>query len=218
MTNLVKPMLTSLYQLFTEKFSAPIQAWDRYLEFIAADHNPGLFAELTHGFEWLANDKTLSDKIFSVYQPQLLTNERYDYLGEMYGQYFLSEPERDSLIPAYEVVQAEAITTIGNTNDELNILDPNAGTGRRLLASNEIAPNTRYFGVELNERLARIAMTNAFIHKIPAFILMADPNFHEIDISQKFGRHNWQYANKWYNHYDELKPKLADLPSQTSLL
>jgi len=87
----VKTMLNSLYDAFREKFDNNAKAWDNYLEFIAADHSPLILPQLNHKFEWLMEDSELVNKIFDIYKPHLLQNDRYDYLGDIYKENCVKE-------------------------------------------------------------------------------------------------------------------------------
>ncbi len=214
MTNIVKTMLNSLYDAFHDKYPDNIKAWDKYLEFIVTYHSPYILMQLNHKFEWLLEDSELIDKIFDIYQPQLLKQDRYDYLGEIYKEKCVPEQYRDKFLIPYEVAQADSVMTVGKTDEEINILEPMARTGRRILSGFELATNATYFGVESDLRLARIALTNISIHNIKGYILNAIYNFHEIDIHKKMGLHNWKHSNKWYSQTDKLKPKLVDMPKQ----
>ena len=210
----MKTMLNSLYDAFREKFDNNAKAWDNYLEFIAADHSPLILPQLNHKFEWLMEDSELVNKIFDIYKPHLLQNDRYDYLGDIYKENCVKEEYRDNFLIPHEVAQAHSVMTIGKTDKEINILEPMAQTGRRILMGYELAPNASYFGVESNLKLARIALTNILIHNIKGYILHANRHFHEIEMNEEFGKHNWQYCNKWYSQIDKLKPTLVDMPKQ----
>ena len=104
------------------------------------------------------------------------------------------------------VAKMTASMTIGETDKPVNVLDPVVGTGRLLMAAHKQAPNANLFGVDLDQRMVRIAFTNFAIHDISGYLLNADSLQHETDISTENGLYNWRFANRWNSNLDDLKP------------
>lgn len=172
------------------------------------DHNPYLLKQLDHRFEWFFEDKTFAEKIMKTYDPKILKTDRYDYLGDLYveNQSRLSQCYKGQFLTPQNVVDMIAQMTLGEKTDkERNVLDPAVGTGRFLIAANPYAPNANLFGVDIDLRALRVAMTSCAIHHIPAYFLHADSLRHEIDLSKENGRYNWQFANAWHSCWEKLK-------------
>jgi len=202
-------MLENTYELFFHKFRDSYLAWDRFLEFLAVDHRPTLIRTMDHRFEWLFDDVTLMRQLEAQYRPKLLEEDVQDHLGEMYLEKTVtrSQAQKQGLFftPA-NVADMMAQMTIGQTDKEVNILDPAVGSGRLLLAASKYAPNARLFGVDLDLRVLRIGMTNLAIHGLSGYLLHADSLKYETDISNENGRYNWGFANHWGSCMDKLRP------------
>lgn len=203
-------MLENAHGILERKLHDPSKAWDRLIEFIAVDNCAPLFFQLNHRFEWFFDDSQLANDFMAVYDSKLLKSDYYDHLGEMYIEKLLSKSEvqrRGIYLTPMEVGSLMANITIEKTDQKVNILDPAVGSGRLLMAAHKQAPKARLFGVDTDLRLLRIAYANLAIHNIQGYLLHADSLRHEIDISTKSGRENWQYANNWYSQIDKLKVK-----------
>ena len=204
----VRTMLETMYEILKGRFPDPVTAWDRLMEFLILDHRPLCFIDLNNSIEWLFKDSTLTDELMKVYNSELLRTDYHDYLGQMYFEKFISSQQVRELgqyLSSMRDAQNVAEKIIGQTDEKRTVLDPEAKTGRRLMAAHKIAPNAILFGVDEDLRLLRIAFINCAIHDIPSFLLHADTNKHETDIATDNGKHNWQYANKWHSCMDKLK-------------
>ncbi len=209
MNQKVRTMLENMYELFIGKFNDSSESWDRFIEYIATDNYPPLFCMLNHKFEWLTKDKSLCDSITRIYDGKLLQSDFYDHLGEMYLEKIISKTEakrRGAFHTPKNVADLMASITVPETDKRLNILDPAVGSGRLLMAAYKKAPNSVFWGVDIDLRALRIAYTNFAIHQIKGYLLHANSLAHEIDISKKEGRENWRYSNLWYSNIEKLKP------------
>lgn len=202
-----RKMYEKMYDILYKKFFDRNRALDTLVEFIAVDNCPSLLNQLNHKFEWLSEDKELCEDLLKVYDLSLLKADTYDYLGELYveKQAYLGQKLKEQSINPDSVTVLISSMAIRKTDGRLNILDPCVGTGRFLLAAYKYAPNANFFGVDTDLRALRIALTNCAIHNIPAYLLHADSQIHEIDISKPDGLYNWQYANRWYSCIDKLR-------------
>jgi len=208
MNQKVRTMLEKMYNVFIDKFHDPIKSWDRLVEFLAVDNCGGFIYQLNHKFEWLFQDSKLADTVMELYDPELLRSDYYDHLGDMYLEKIVSnkEAQRKGLfLTPVNLAELLAQTTFQKSNIPLKIFDPAVGTGRLLMAAYKNEPNSMLFGVDIDLRLLRIAMTNFAIHDIPGYLLHANSLVHEIDIATEAGRNNWQYANKWYSCIDKFE-------------
>ena len=198
-----------MYDLLTDKFHDPIKAWDNLIDFVAVDNCGSLIYQINHKFEWLVEDSKLVKSIQETYNPELLQSDYYDHLGEMYLEKVVGQKQvqqRGLYLTPMNVAESMAAINVGKTDKKVKVLDPAVGTGRLLMAAYKQAPNGVFFGVDVDHRMLRIAFTNFAIHGISGYLLHADSLMHEIDISTKEGRNNWQYANKWYSCIEKLKP------------
>lgn len=217
-------MLDSTYALFLKQFGERNKAWDHFIEFLAADHNPLLMYQLSHKFEWLLKSN-LSDTIADIYNPRLLQADVYDHLGEMYLEKIATEVEArdlERLLRPTETLVDATVKLFGKRSKRPeSILDPEAGTGRWLMAVHSVSPDSKLFGVEKNLRLYRIAYTNLAIRGIQAYLLHANKLNHQLDISTKDGEYNWEHANQWNTCQDKLKPstnhKILSFKSKSAL-
>lgn len=207
MTNDSRSMLEGLLHEFDKKFSDQSESWDKFIDFLGTGQNCNLLHQINHHFEWLFNDNALLKSINRIYNPNILRIDYHDHLGEMYKHRF-SNPNRNGerilyLIPMNQAIDLAKIPS--ESNHKLSILDPDAKTGRLLMAAFKNSPQARFYGVEKNIRLYRIAYINLAIHNIPAYLLNAEKDRHEIDIAKPNGRYNWQFANKWYSQINKLR-------------
>lgn len=213
-------MLENLLEVFTDKFRDPIKAWDKMIDYIAVNHKGELLLQLEHKFEWLFNDKPFLRSARDSYDHELLKSDYYDHLGDLYFEKTLdrshskSRPNRP--IPA-RVAQIMAEMNIASRSSKPTILDPAVGTGRYIMAIHRVTPEAICFGVDNDLRSLRIAIANLSIHNIEAYLLHADVLKHEIDIAYENGRHNWQYADKWYSNMNKLKPISKSNPNRKRL-
>ena len=204
----VKTMLENMYEIIANKNNDPTKSWDRLIEFLAADNSPSHYFQFKHNLEWLMKDEPLATNLMNIYDPKLLKSDFYDHLGELYQDRVASKVyTKNSEIVLTPKQIADSIAQItGKTDKPIKILDPAVGSGRLLMSAYKAAPNSYLFGVDLDMRKLRIAMTNFAIHDIPGYFLNADSSKHEIDISKESGKANWKYMNSWYSCMDKLKP------------
>ena len=208
-------MLENLLDIFSEEFKDKLVAWDRFIEFLATDSRGSLIFQLDHKFEWLYQNNAFINRVLSAYDHKLLKSDYYDHLGELYLKRKAS-PKKDNSFPTSifptQVAETMADVIIPDTDERRRILIPDAATGRLIMATHKRAPKALTFGVESNLRLYRIAFTNLCIHGIYGKLLHADPEKHEVDIATRDGKHNWEFANSWSSHWNELKPIPVSLP------
>lgn len=133
-------------------FKKPIpcrKAWDKLIEFLAADNSVRLATKLNHNFEWLTNDSKLVSDLMNIYNPDLLKSDYYDYLGELYENKIASNSKAQKckhVLSSDSEVKRIAETQIDKTDENKTILDPAVGTGRLLMAAHKVAPNAKLFG------------------------------------------------------------------------
>lgn len=199
-----------MFERLILKFSDPIKAWDRLIEFLATDNSARLITKLNHNFKWLTDDSKLVSDLLNIYEPDLLKTDFHDYLGELYEDKIASKTNAQSILTSDSEAKKRIESQIINTNENKTILDPAVGSGKLLMAAHKIAPNAKLFGVDYDIQKLRIAYANLAIHGIPGYLLHANPSRHEIDISTENGRHNWKYANSWNNVQDKLRPSYYD--------
>jgi len=209
MNQQVRTMLDNTYNFFKEKYKDPLKAWDLFIEFLALDNNGLLIRQLDNIFDEIIKGNIATDDVNKVYKAEFLRSDYYDHLGEMYfDKIMLKRQERQDkgifkqkdlsdLLPESAPIGSKKL---------LKILDLKAGTGRLLMSVYKKYPNSILFGVDSDQRLIRIAMTNFAIHNIPGYLLTADRRIHDIDISHENGKYNWRYANKWHSNFNSLKP------------
>lgn len=205
-------MLEAVHSALRSKFPDQVQTWDNFIEFLAVDHSPALLQQLNHRFEWFFEDEELSKEVMGTYKPQVLKEEFYDHLGEMYMERMVSKKDaehRGLFLTPMEVATLMAAMTIPKTDEKVTTLDPCVGTGRLLMAGYKQAPNGIFFGVDIDLRALRIAYTNLAIHGIRSYLLHADSLLHETRLETDAGRHNWEYANRWHSCIPELLPIAA---------
>ena len=209
----IKNMLESMFKRLNHKFKDPIKAWDKLIEFLAADNSVRLATKLNHNYEWLTNDSKLVSDLMNIYNSDLLKSDCHDYLGELYEDKIASNVKVQKckhVLTSDSEVKRIAEIQIDKTDENKTIFDPAVGTGRLLMAAHKVAPNARLFGVDYDIRKLRIAYTNLAIHGIPGYLLHADANQHELDLQKDDGRHNWGYANNWHDVQDKLRSSNYD--------
>ena len=213
-------MLDRMYGLFTREFHDPVKSWDYMIDFLAADNCGQLLHQLNHKFEWLFENSRLVKNIKEIYNPKLLKSDFYDHLGEMYHEKVISAYDakrRGMFLTPMNVADTLSQMALVSEKLEPNVLDPAVGSGRLLMSAYKASPKACLFGVDIDLRALRIAFTNFAIHDIRAYLLHANSLVHEIDIAEKNGMHNWQYANRWYSCMDKLMPATTSKSSSTQL-
>lgn len=207
----VRAMLEKTFDCFSYAFSNPKTAWDRFLEFVLADHAYGMARQFNPDLEWLFTNEHLRSNLHRAYQRLVFTQDTYDHLGDLYVERLVRTGIVEGQVELPKERTVEGMATMLATQCEYGqqVLDPAAGTGRLLLALRKAAPSCIPFGVEKNLDLVRIALTNFAIHAVPGFILHADSGKHEIDLASATGQANWSYANSWVSHWDSLHPRVS---------
>ena len=208
MTNVVRTMLENMYDLFQREYLDAYQAWDNMVAFIAGDYSLDYIWQNKDSLKSLLEKKTLMDKVMNVYDHTILKNDYYDHLGDLYLEKIVSSntaKQRGQFVTPHAVGSMMSRMIIPKTEKKITILDPAVGSGRLLMEAYKQAPNSIPFGVDLDLRMVRIAMTNFVIHGIKGYLLHANSLEHELDLSKQDGIHNWRYANKWESHIGELK-------------
>ncbi len=212
MNHQVRLAYERLYAVFCSYSKDKEIAWDRMLQFLAADNSAPMMLRFSHSFEWLHENSYFINRVMTEYNPDLLRSDYYDHLGEIYLNSVISKPEamrqRIFLLPHEEAERAAGLM-VPSTNESLSIYDPRASSGRLLMAAHKQAPNAMLFGADPNLDLVRIALTNFCLHDITALMLHADCQRHETRLTSAAGEYNWQYANRWYSSIDELKPAVT---------
>ena len=185
-------------------------AYEKLLEFLVADHLPGMISQFDGKMGWFWEDEGLARKLTRIYSDNFdsIHSDPYDYLGDMYvemqGQF--SQGIKGQFLTPPNVCDMMARMLIQEDEDrEISVLDPCVGTGRMLMAAARYAPNATLYGIDIDNRAIRTAFTNACIHKLRVRLLCADSLRHATDPRSEAGRHNWQYCNSWHSHYGELK-------------
>lgn len=204
----VRTMLDSMYEIFIYKFNDPLKAWDHFIEFLAVDNCAPLIWQLNHRFERLFKDSDLMENVIKTYNSNLLKSDFYDHLGDIYAEKIISKNEANRkgiYMTPQNLADLTGKISIQETDKPLMILDPAVGTGRLLMAAYKRAPRAALFGVDIDLRSLRIAITNFTIHNISGYLLHADSLKHEIDISNERGKYNWKFANKWNTCIENLK-------------
>ncbi len=211
----IRKTYEKMFDVFYRQFHDYNKAWDYMIDFITVDNCPPMLEQMDHKFEWYFEDEEFASKIKDVYDLQLLKSDRHDYLGDLYvdNQSQLTKSFKGQYLTPDNVIEAIVQMTVGETENEVNILDPCVGTGRFLIIANKYAPNANLFGVDIDLRALRIAFANCALHNISARFLHANSLKHETDISRPEGIYNWQYANRWDSCWDELKLMSTSTPS-----
>ena len=199
-----KIMLERMYDLVLNKFEDELEAWDSLVDLVAADHQANLLAKLNHKFEWLHEDRALTDKLSRVYDPSILRADYHDHLGDVYREKLRAG------VPTVELGQLDLVLHKWTPREQkgtgIAMLDPAAGTGSLLMEVHKSLPKVSLFGVERDLRAYRIALTNFAIHNIQGYLLHADKDKHDITLQTPEGQYNWKFANQWYSCIDKLKP------------
>ncbi|NQV14349.1 SAM-dependent DNA methyltransferase [bacterium] len=204
-----RAMLEGMYALIFEKFNDPIKAWDSFIEFLAVDNCASLLPQLSHNFEWLFEDRRLTEKLAKLHNPQVLQSDYYDHLGDMYMEKVLTKKQngkQGQFLTTGQTSDSIVKMTIDKTDKPMKIYDSSVGTGRMLMGAAKNAPDGIFYGVDSDLRVLRIAFTNMALYNISGYLLHADSSKHAVDISTLEGRYNWQFANHWDSQMDKLKP------------
>ena len=213
----VRTMLEQLFLIFIDKYPDPLNAWDKLIEFIAIDNHSPLFSELDYNFQWFYQNKEFIESVMSIYDSNLLKDDYYDHLGEMFYDKIVSkglvESTNDYLINQ-DKAQLLIPQKLRNTHIPNTVFDPAVGSGRLLMAVYQVSPKAILCGVDSDIRLLRIAYTNLLIHNIPGYLLHADESKHETDISTREGMYNWRYYNKWHSCMNKLLPKCKNVTTK----
>lgn len=219
MNSEVRTMLERMLQVFRTKFSGKFTAWDRFLEFLVVDHRADLIFSFGHRFEWFMKDPNFVKSISEIYNPEFLTEDYYDHLGELYVERVMPESGVNDvgMLPTQFEGRGLVKHLFKNKSKKpASLIDTAVGTGRLLMATYKIAPEVKLFGIESDLRTYRIALTNFAIHKIPTYLLNADSS-HETDLSKENGKFNWQYANNWNSCMNLLRPLQRSITSNHCL-
>jgi len=193
MNSEVCDMLENMLNLLQEKFANKNSAWDKMLEFLIVDNQGKYFFQIDHKFEWLWENQRLAQQLLDIYDSELLRSDLHDHLGELYFMRILSKAYPDNPF-------------VGTILHQKGITYSSAGTGNELLQAAKKNPDTKYYGVEPDKQLYRIALTNCIIHSVDVQLLNTNPNICDINVQTENGRSNWKYANKWNVDQSKLKP------------
>lgn len=189
-------MLEKMYGLFTGKFINPLKAWDKLIEFLIVDNQGRYFFQIDHKFEWLWEDQKMVNQLMTIYDSELLRSDCNDHIGMFYYQQVLCKTYPDNPF-------------VGKILHQKGITYSSTGTGNELMQAAKKNPDIKYYGVEPDVKLYRIALTNCMIYDIKAKLLNANPGKHDIDLKSSEGKSNWQYANQWNVDQNILKPSLT---------
>ena len=207
-------------------------AFEQLLEFLVADHLPGMIAQFDGKLEWLLEDEDVYGRIVGIYREnfEAIHADTYDYLGDMYVemQGRFSQGIKGQYLTPPQICDFMTRMTLGVVDRDrpLNILDPCVGTGRFLIAAGKYAPEAVLYGIDIDNRAIRTAFANACIHKLRMRLLNADSLAHATDWNTDAGRYNWKYCNHWQSHYNDLKSivdefselkKTKKVPEKTAL-
>jgi hypothetical protein len=204
----VRSMLEKMYACIHKREPDPKKAWDRLLEFVAADNSALLMREFEGGLEWLFSEPGIAAELLQLYDAALLRSECRDDLGSFYNERF-----SDQSNVAHWAMERRQGNRLEPYVDSLepehpdSILITEVGSGAILLKTHKKVPDAKLFGVATDLGLYRIALSNCAMHNVPALILHADPCLHELDLGDPNGKFNWQYANRWKSPKNMLRPK-----------
>lgn len=207
----VRTMLEGVYGLVAREFDDRETAWDRFIEYIAAENAVSLAEQMPGFLGWLFANDRLRKQLPQTYDFRLHNSDYHDHLGDMYSEKMLSAGlgSRPTLsLTSFAHGDGLAKKLIPETANPIAILAPAVGTGGLLLAAHKRAPNAYLFGADPDLRALRIALTNFVVFDTDGYLLHADATRQETDIGTSEGRYNWQFANKWDSHMDELKPRV----------
>lgn len=196
MNSEVRDMLKKMLNLLQEKFVDKNSAWDKMIEFLIVYNQGKYFFRVDHKFEWLWEDQRLAHQLLDIYDSELMRSDFHDHLGELYYKRILSEEYPDNPF-------------VGKILHKKGITYSNAGTGSELMQSAKKNPDKKYYGVEPDIKLYRIALTNCTIHGVDVQLLNANPNEHDINVQSENGQSNWKYSNRW--NVDQSKLKLVEI-------
>lgn len=197
----------SLFSILKNYFNDYDKAFDKLLEFLVVDFSPRAILHIEGKLNWFFENKELAKKLLEVYDPKIIKNTHLDHLGALYCtlQSNKTIQMKGQFITPYNVSKMIAQMTLNETEKAVTVLDPACGTGSMLLAAHETSPNSILFGVDIDLRAVRTCITNFAIRNIKGYILCADSLRHDTMLNTENGRHNWQFANNWYSHWNELK-------------
>ena len=192
----VQDMLRNTYNCIKKETTNPNKAWDTLIAFILANNNPYYLLQTYKELTPILNKTKLQQQLLSLYNNSLLRTDRYDHIGELYqnsnnyplDKKLLSKQEINWLTQKY----------VPETNKKISILDPNARTGRLLIATKKRAPNAILFGITKNVNEYRIALANASIHKLPIYLIHVKPDALHSSHSMQINKHSWKHANQWH--------------------
>jgi hypothetical protein len=203
-------MLEQLFTAFTNRYNDPIKSWDRFLEFIAIDNYFPILTELDYNLAWFFDNKEFLESVMNIYDSESLKSNYYDHLGELYWDKILSKKYISQTSNSYLISPSNTkrIMEDNNKNRKRTILIKAVGSGRAIMEYRKYYSNSILFGIEPDLRLYRIALTNCLIHNIPAYLLHANSQKYEVDISKKEGNYNWQFYNKWRSQMNNMLPKI----------
>ncbi|NQV18658.1 MAG: N-6 DNA methylase [Armatimonadetes bacterium] len=186
-------MLEKMLNLLQEISVDENSAWNKMIEFLIVDNQGRYFFQIDHKFEWLWEDEGFTSRFMSIYDSVLLRSDCQDHVGELYYKRMLNKTCSDN-------------SSIRKILHQKGITYSSVGTGKEILQAAKKNPNTKYYGVESDIKLYRIALTNCIIHGVDVQLLNANPNEHDINVQTVNGRSNWKYANRWKVDCDKLKP------------
>lgn len=208
----VYSMLERMHELFKNKFQDRLTAWDHFIEFIAVDNQGSLFFEIPLKFEWLFEDQEFCKAVLDIYDSKLLRSDYYDYLGELYYNKILDQPDK---LLSNQKAESIILNYIDKTNKQIKILIPKCQTGRLVMQTKDIAEKAIIYAIETDIRLYRIALTNMIIHNIKGYTLCTNKPRENIDEVINDSKNNWKYANSWC--VPSTKPKYK-IEKQTTLV
>ena len=185
-------------------------AYEKLLEFLVADHLPGMIQQFDGKLDWLLKDETIYNRLVPIYADNFdaIHSDPYDYLGDMYVEFQgrFSQSVKGQFLTPQNVCEMIVRMSIGEEDKDkpMTVLDPCVGTGRFLISAGKYAPNATLYGIDIDNRAIRTAFTNACIQKLRVRLLCADSLRHATDPETEAGRNNWKYCNSWQSHYSEL--------------
>jgi hypothetical protein len=187
-------------------------AWNRLIEFIMLNSYPKFLFMVDHKFEWFLENSSLVEKLMEIWNHDLLKSDNHDYLGDLlmkYGKELRFQYEREMVGSSTKTIE-KIEQQLKAKKGKANILVIGTKTGRLLLRIHEANSNAVIYGIERDLNLYRIAFANCALHGMDFNLLCCDPLKHAFDHSTDNGKHNWQYANRWYPKKDRLRLMNAD--------
>ena len=207
----VRTMLEGMYAQVRREFKDPEIAWDRFMEYIAAENSMHLAEQMPGFLQWLFESSRLKKALPETYDMKLHGSDFHDHLGEMYEERLRTKELRTCLDLKFTSMDDAILLAsklIQETERELSIYAPAAGTGRLLMAAHKRAPNAHLFGSDPDLRAVRIGLTNFAVYDIPGYMLHANATIHETDLSTDAGQYNWRFSNNWDSCMDKLHPRV----------